>query len=480
MAIALISVAFVGVGFSAWVGLLAQRGRTGEVEEHATRRRVAASNTRASIKVYALQRAITSSIDSDGLSFNPTALGGWSDTSTAPWNGYAMESTTRIAGLNAFSCTWDYPYSKILDVNAKTKSLGFATSEIGAISASYGISTSYLRTYLRSRSPILGGDLLLLHRSSRSPEAIPAVIGNIRVAGRVVHFVPEVQPENYTARSARFDSPPGVTVNAAPKDLAGNSIAPSNLSWTPITFGRRDGAYVADFTGRLNVVDAPNNGGNSLKARVVAAASTIQDSGTSTTTDARGYSNPGTGTVTITQCVGLTSPADLPSIVLTDEIREIIIDGQTGSNFSTYAPFRPAFAVLYTQNSASNRKLNTIRLRNQGARRMLLAIKQATPVGGTPVNIIIEDSNAICEWNAIIVAENTPLTVTLSGGATTLNLVGGIQTDSSLTLRGTSTRMQLLLQTDTRGLIRLAPRAAWVETIMPDKIPGSSTLENTW
>jgi hypothetical protein len=59
-----------------------------------------------------------------------------------------------------------------------------------------------------------------------------------------------------------------------------------------------------------------------------------------------------------------------------------------------------------------------------------------------------------------------------------VKLYGGLQTDSPLTGPGGGQDLSVLLENDTRGLIRLTPRAAWVETIMPDLTPGSA--DNTW
>lgn len=498
MIVALVAIGLVSVGFSTWVGLLGQRGRAAEIEEHATRRRIAAYNSRAVIREYALERMITSNGDADGVTFDPFAgqpdfspppdirpLKGMTVTSAAltGWSGYPMESSTRLAGLNAFSPSWDYPYSKLLDVTAATKTLRFATNSTGHVEQNLDTSSSsYLKTYVRSRCPVLGGDLLVIHRRNLnlSPVVQPKVSGYISVFGRVMHFEPELAETSYTARSARFVAAPG-SLNLLAKDLSGADIPPSNLAWTPITFGRVDSA--TDLTGRLNVIDDSSNGGNSLRQKITASSATIQDTGSLPgKIDSRGYSNPGTGTVTITPCIGVSNPADLPSIVIDSEVSEIIIEGQTGANFTDYAPYRPGFAIVYIEKATSERKLTTIRLRNQDRRRFLLAIKKNEAGADETVNavsVIVEDTNATSEWNVVILAENTPLNFSASAGVGTIKLVGGIQTDSPLAGPGTGQQLSLELQTDTRGLIKLAPRAAWVETIMPDKVPGSTT-DNTW
>jgi hypothetical protein len=159
---------------------------------------------------------------------------------------------------------------------------------------------------------------------------------------------------------------------------------------------------------------------------------------------------------------------------------ELVIQGQDPTNFANYARYRPAMAVVYIQDTTSTKKLTTIRLKNQGGRRMIIAIKQNGTVAGQNVNVIVEDTNTTCEWNVVFLAENTPLTFsTGTGSVSNISVAGGIETDAALTGPGTGKSLSLSLQSDTRGLIKLTPRAAWVETIMPDKIPNSTT-DNTW
>jgi hypothetical protein len=489
MVIALVAICFTTVAFSAWVGLLAQRGRSAEVEEHAARRRISTYNSRSAIREYVFTRMITSSGDTSGVSFDPfedsadvddngNLKEGWTITTAAAWAGYPMESNTRLAGLNGFSPTWDYPYSKVIDVTAATKSLGFVTSGSGRVEQSLSDSASYLKTYVRSRSPVLGGDLLILHRSKLTTPVDPAVSGNVSVNGRVMHFVPEMTDTAYTALSARFIARPGTSpMQLRPKDLSGNAIPPSNLAWSPITFGRVGG--ITDLTGKLNVIDDSTNGGNSLRQKLVTSAATLQNGGGTALTDPRGYSNDGGGTVTVTPCVGPTNPADLPSVVIDSEVSELVIEGQDGTNFTSYSLYRPALAVVYVQDAASSRQLQTIRLKKQNRRRMILALKHEGDAPGPPVNVIVEDVNAISEWHLVILAENMPLVFSAASPVTVIKIAGGIQTDSPLTGPGTGQDLNLVLEDDTRGLIKLTPRAAWVETIMPDKIPGTAN-DNTW
>lgn len=475
LAISLVAMGVVSLGFTAWVGLLGQRSRAGEIEEYAARRRISAWNSRNAIREYALERMITSSGDLDGVDFDP--LAGWSATTAGSWSGYSMESNTRLAGLNAFSFSWDYPYSKVLDTSAATKALGYIQTGTGRVDADYTDIATWLKTYVRSRCPVLGGDLLIVHRPTISGVS-PDISGNVAVNGRVLHFVPGTAATGYTARSLRFAAPPiGSPMTLRPTDLNGNDIPPTNFAWTPVTFGRVNGT--TDFSGQLNVIDDSANGGNSLRQRLQASAATIQITGSSALSDPRGFENDGAGLVTVTPSIGATSPADLPSVIVDSEIREIIIEGQDQTTLDTYSRYRPSLAFVYVQREASVRQLQTIRLRKQNGRRMILALKQEGPAAGLPVNIVVEDTNAVSEWNLIILAENTPLIFSADAPVSTIKIAGGIQTNAPLAGPGTGQNLSLVLQTDTRGLIRLTPRAAWVETIMPDKIPGTAD-DNTW
>lgn len=481
MAIALVGIGAVTIGLTAWVGLLSQRGRSAEVEEYATRRRIAAWNTRSAIREYALERMITSSGDSDGLNFDP--LAGASVTSTAASSGYAMESNTRLAGLNAFSFSWDYPYSKVFDTTAGTFALGFSrTNANSTLQADYTAIASYLKTYIRSRCPVLGGDLLVVHRPNpaQNPYLDPVISGNINVSGRVLHFVPELAASNYTARSARFTAPPGASLMALrPRDLNGNDIPPTNLAWTPVTFGRVNG--ITDFSGQMNVIDpdGASASGNSLRQKLAASAQTLQISGSTAISDPRGFESDGNGLATYTPCIGASNPADIPEVIIDSELTEIVIEGQDPATFASYASYRRSTALVYVQDETSVRTLQTIRLRKQNSRRLILAIKHEGTAPGPPVNIVVEDTNSTSEWDLVILAENIPIIFSADSPVSVIKIAGGIQTNAPLAGPGAGQELALVLQSDTRGLIRMTPRAAWVETIMPDKIPGSAS-DNTW
>ena len=65
------------------------------------------------------------------------------------------------------------------------------------------------------------------------------------------------------------------------------------------------------------------------------------------------------------------------------------------------------------------------------------------------------------------VAENTPLTVSATGGAGTISVIGGFQSDASIAApSATGTSLLLVPETAPGRLNRLAPRLAWVETYL--------------
>lgn len=454
MVVALLALTAATAGFAGWMVLLKQRTRAGDFGENAVKKRVAVRNARATVKEYVLRRAVTESADTGAGSFDPG--GGWGQVNFPVWSGLPMDSTTRLAGLNSFSPTWDYPYTKSISFGALTKNLTF---DAGV--AQYDDVTHSVRALIRSRNPLLSGDLLVVHRPTDTSLGLAAVTGNVSVLGRVLHFAPDTAAASYTAQSKGFAAPysSSATINIAPKDLNGNLLAWSNLPWLPMTAGKISG--VTDWTGRLNVIDDSANGGNSLKQELTGA---LTCTGGTPFSDSRGLVSNGTGTVTITPVVSTTS-SDLPSVIINGETSEIIIEGQDEPLLSTYAPFRPAMVIVFVQSVGSTRNLTTIRLRKNCNRRMLIALKQTDTFNN--VNVVVEqNSGTVANWQSMIVAERCPLTFTGATSTQIIQLTGGIQTNASVTAPASPAGLRLALQTDTRGLIKLSPRMAWVETIL--------------
>ena len=530
LVLALVFMGVVTAGFATWVTVIRQRSRVGDLEEHQARKRLSATNAEVMARDYMMRRVLASNGDPDGLS--ATSFGGWNNATatswdghiqlSAPiWTGYALDSSTRLAGLNGFSPSYDYPYSKSFSFTTNYRRLSYATEV-----AQFANDTTTWRGFLRSRNPLLGGDLLVIHRPTAAGGAFPSVTGptsttpgNIVVMGRVVHFAPDINIvpgtpfASYTVRSLRFTSPTAITggipastpiipyaVNASATDTTFTTMPWSNLAWTPLSSGNVNGANLEvtgtdwrlpDFNGQLNFIDSAANPSNSLRSELIASNSTLPANGSVSFSDSRGFnlvntgtSPAGTGVATINPCDDINYAAntdtsttndvsDLPSVVISNDLTEMIIQGQTEPNLNGYARFRTAFSVLYTQGN-TGRNLTTIRLRNQNSRRMILALKKAAGAPTTPVNIIFESATATAEWHLLILAENVPLTFSNSSVSpfttTSVRLVGGIETDSPLIFPAHPSRFEINLQTDTRGLIRMTPRLAWVETFLIDKL----------
>ncbi len=496
--LALLFIGVISAGFASWALLIQQRAGVSDLEEHQARKRLAAANSEIMVRDYMLTRVLAANGDdtldggapgSNGTSWSTSTTANWQGSTliddtywpaTTGWRGYALDSISWIGGFNGFSPTYDLPYSKALTFKANYKQLDFAN----AAQRFPDDETTY-RAFLRSSSPILGGDLLLLHQPN------PVVTGNVAVQGRVVHFAPNLGASAYTARSQRFTSPGQVALTVIPASIAGGSLLVSNLPWTALSSGNISNSNIGidpnpaistdwrlpDYSGLLNVIDASTtNASNSLKSELLLNSSTISATGTTDKTDSRGLAIVGsTGFATISPCPGHPI-TDLPSVSITNGLNELIIDGQTGSNLTSYAPFRPAFAVVYTQD-LTGPNLATIRLRNQNRRPMILALKKATR-GATPlnVNVIVESPVTDPTWRLIIIAENVPLTISYAASAVplhqanTVNLVGGIQTDSPLIFPASPQLFEIQLETDTRGLLRLTPRLAWAETFLTGKL----------
>ena len=499
--LALLFMGVMTIGFATWITLIRQRARVADLDVHQARKRLAAANAEVLARDYLLRRALASNADDDGYttvsdagswSINTaTTWNGSSQSHTPAWTGYALDSSIRPAGLNGFSPSYDYPYSKSFTFTSSYKRLFFVDTDTSP--EKYANDTTTIRGYVRSRNLLLGGDLLVLHRPTVSGGVLPAVTGNIAVQGRVVHFAPDIAASSYTARSQRFTAPAPITggipasSNVVPADLAGAALLWSNLAWTPLSSGNVSGNNlestasgddwrIPDFTGQLNFIDNPsNNASNSLRAELIAGNTTLQPAGTTAYNDSRGLVLDGSGLATFSPCLGSIT-SDLPSAVLSNAngLTEIVIDGQTGSTFSSYAQYRPSLALVYTQ-SGSGTNLTTIRLRHQNRRRMILALKKDyRTTAMAPVNVIVETAGPDAEWHLLILTENVPLTFSYSATApyatSTVRLYGGIETNSPLSFPAAPGLCEINLQSDTHGLIRMSPRLAWVETYLTGKL----------
>jgi hypothetical protein len=494
MILALLFMGVISAGFIVWVSLIQQRARVADFEEQQARKRLSITNAKVLAKEYLLRRVMASDFDdslnaiSNGGSLSNTDwLGNSEIVIPGPgWTGFPLDSSTRLAGLNGFSPTFDYPYSKSLIFTVNNRLLSYvpvnAATNPGL--AQFSNDSTTVRGYVRSRNPVLSGDLLVLHRPTVTT-TLPTVSGNLEVEGRVVHFAPETT--TYSARSQRFTAPVTSTVGVTAASIAGGSLLWSNLSWFPYSVGNIASADLAtdaktwhfpDLTGQLNFIDASTtNPSNNLRAELIASGSTIQATGNTNFSDSRGFtlvstgtSPAGSGVATITPSIGSTS-ADLPSIVISDNLTELIIEGQTGATLTGFAPYRPAMCIVYTQ-TAGGRNLATIRLRNQNTRRLMIALKKDNPSGSfhPAVNVIVETpGTGTSEWNVVFLCENVPLTFTTTT-VSTVNIVGGIQTNSPLVFPASPKLFELNLQTDTRGLIRMCPRLTWIETFLTGEL----------
>jgi len=498
--LALLFMGLIATGFATWVTVIRQRARTGDLMEHQANKRLAAANATILVRDYLLRRTIASNGDDDGLSTGSAGAGVWSATtqsswsgdslaSTAAWTVYPLDSSSRMAGLNGFSPTFDYPYAKSLTFTDYYRQLSFV-NEV----EQFPSDSTTVRGYVRSRNLLLGGDLLILHRPSVNVTTVagaalsplPPVTGNVAVYGRVLHFAPDITAASYTARSSRFTAPAAIsggtpsTVNITPKALDSTNLPWSNLPWTPLSCGSLTTSNLEstasgddwrwpDFTGQLNFIDSSTtNPSNNLRAELIAAYpnTTIQPAGTAPPSDASGITISGG----IARLTPYTATSTMKNVILseTNGISEIIIEGQTGADF-TNAQYTPAVGIVYTQ-SATGTNLTTVRLRNYNNRRLLLALKKdprATTMAA--VNVIVETTATNAAWHCLILCENVPLTFTYPN-LTTLQLYGGIETNSALIFPDSPKSCEINLETDTRGLNKMSPRLSWVETYLTGKL----------
>lgn len=207
------------------------------------------------------------------------------------------------------------------------------------------------------------------------------------------------------------------------------------------------------------MIEAPANGGNSITSRVVATGPINVNRYTGNSLPTRSYGvtlDSTTGTLTVDLKNNL-----LEHQVVTNHLSQINVIGEPAGES------KRSFVLVYLQDNTTTRDLLNINF--QGAannRRMLLCIRKnpAVNTNGTNVNLNFADSASLPVWRMMSIFERTPTSWVASGGAGTITIKGGIQTNAGLAFPGVGSLVALNKETNPLYLSRYTPRLAWVET----------------
>lgn len=474
MVVALMITAAATMGFAAWATLVAQRKQAVEQSFGGTVRRLAVENGRQIARQMAytdfLSKNTAPAVSATNVEAGTNQIIG--GVNSPGRTGFALESASYPPGFNRLS----------------PAGLGFAYGVITNVTLPYSVvdahpsltvmedSSTTLTAAMKSRSPLLSGDILVVHQptlATTAPVAAPAITGNLDViGGRAVYLTPATLANFSSVRASAVTMPtyavPATNASQTRDPNTNTPILPSNFPSLLTSMGSVVAGNLLDASNRLNVIDSPNNLSNSFKEKIKAGSSV-------TIPTSADFSQSGASYVAATGVLTLDlGNQALPSVILENDVTEIILTGQANSAEESLADIYSSVGLCYIEDSnVSVRSLAKITCQNPGnKRRLIMGIKKIPKTGdpqvpGAAVSLSFTHSHMAPVWRLLVVAENTPLAFSAAGGAGTITLQGGLQTDGSIaSTSGAGNSVRLIPEFDPRRLSRLAPRRGWVETYL--------------
>ena len=474
MVVALMITAAATMGFAAWSTLIASRKEAVEQNFGGLLRRMAVENGKQIARQFAytdfLTKNSSNAVNSTNFASGTTqVIGG---IATPVRVGFAMDSVAFPPGFNRLS----------------PAGLGFAYGVITNVTVPFSVMDSHpaltvrandvttVSTAMKSRSPLLSGDVLVIHQptlATTSPVAAPIVTGSLDVLdSRAVFLTPSTLGNFSTVRASAVTMPsysvPAVNPAQTRDPYTNALVLPSNFPSSLTTGGSVGAGNALDTGNYLNVVNSAQNPSNSLLEKIKTGSYV-------TVTTTADFNQSGVSFVSSTGILTLNlSNQALPSVIVQDNVSQIIFTGQSSSAEESLADIYSSVGVCYVEDAAvSTRSLTSVAC-NNGAnkRRLILGMKKIPKatnpqVPGSAVTIDFPQSNLSPVWRLLLVAENTPLAFSNSGGPGILTLKGGIQTDGNIaSISGAGNAVKLISETDPRRLSRLAPRRGWIETYL--------------
>ncbi len=333
--------------------------------------------------------------------------------------------------------------------------------------ASGDISRDYL-VQLKSRSPLLAGDLLVMHKPMGTSTYEEDVQGSIIVNGRTLFWTDDdiVQTDLTDFRTGGFDFPG--TIGVSVKNLGGSASIASNFPMPPLTMGVNEISTAAQpvMDGRFNAIQIGTESATHPDPDATRKINTIHHK---ITHDTSPMVVDGSWGVTVGSVTGEMIPDDdgigpderLITINLNDTaVAPVMVNSGVhhlklqGFTNSATANGEPATFIL-----VRSPELETIELENNSYRRLVMGLQGSSLVE-------VKANNVIGNWRMLLSVEQTPLLFNLN---TTLTIEGGIRTDARLQV---ATGNTLTLNKESQGdlLERMDPRQAWIEIYPPPPV----------
>ncbi|MFV1993872.1 MAG: hypothetical protein ACC661_00435 [Verrucomicrobiales bacterium] len=419
------------IGITAWISVITTRSQQVEQIGASVIRRLRAENGRVAAREYFYRNVVTKS---SGSAYSESLPDGWGGFSVEAWTGAPMDSTAQGV-YNHFSPVPYFTYSKEFTV-----------------SISDGVSNLGHTFRVRSRNPMLGGDLFSMHTPTLSPGATNTLSGNINVHGRALIWTGEpgsnlagLDADRYVSRNV---ANPTLVLN----DTSGSANLPDNYPMTPMTNAEFGGVT---YGGELNVVDGGI--GNEENSLAVKMGTPVVVDGSVELAWTNGVSSNGTGRVYI--------DLDDPNLgpVLVQDVYRIYLYGQTTAAEAAGAAVLDPVAILLVRSNLAQRDLFSLRMFDGNSRRLHIGVKKT--VGGAEVWGFVYDADLNPTWRMMLTLENSSLRlINLYQGSVTIE--GGIRTDRSIRHTGWSGgagSIEITQETDPGNLETLETRNAWLE-----------------
>ena len=432
--VALMICAMGALGITAWVSVLdARNGQVNSIEA-AIARRISAENGRAAAKEYFYRNVVTKS---SGAAYTENLPGGWGSFTVAAWGTEAPMSSSVSSAYNQFGPVPYLSYTKNFTVTI-----------------SDGVSDLTNQFQVRSRSPMLGGDLFTLHSPTLTPAATNTVSGPFNVLGRAVIWTGEPSVNVDDMDAEQYVNPDGAGSTLLLGDPVGGVVMPDNYPLAPATNNEFGGVA---YNGSLNVVDGGvGNEANSMLAKM-GTPTVVEGSVVLVLTN--GVECDGAGRVDI----DLDDP-NLPNLVIRDA-EDIYFAGQTTPAEDAAAAALPPVTIVSVRTTLLQRELLNVRMFDRNFRRLNFGLKKL--VGTEPLYCFFYDADTNPTWRMLMTLENTP-TVFQNVHEGIVTIQGGLQSDRSLALvNGLDAfpgSINFENETDPGTLEAVASRTAWIES----------------
>ncbi len=437
----LILLAMVSFGMAAWMSLIHTRSYFVEQMENSIKRRVAYQNGCALAEEYLYYNALTKT---DGNAVNVELANGMGAIDIPAWVGAPLGSNLVPGSINRIGPAEGSGFTQDIEV---TIADGTETST---------------RTYqMRSRNPMLSGDLLTIQQPGGASTSDRVLKGNILVHGRSVIWHPNNFNEYEYAkfRSDEYNTPTVGASGFAVQEIGGGDVLMRNFPAVPVTSG--EFGTTLGYDGKTAVVSNASSAFNSLHHKVL-ASNHIEATGSADTYE-RGVDPDGNGNVTIDL-----NDASLTNVFLNNNIRNLVLVGQDKTTAAGQALFDAAdsldaVVITLVQDSSSLFDLNEIQMQYSNNRRLVLAIKSTDD--DDYATFYWENAVDTPDWRMMLVGENTRFRLRVRNTGT-VHMTGGIRAERRVHMDTNSAKvLHIHPELDPGPLLeQMSDRNGWLES----------------